>query len=287
MGDLLHSINEDVARLPEPILRKLSPVLRAAESELEKDLRFWLSKVTDGEERFTAYKLRGALYQMRGAISSMGKVTPELRRGLKSGAEASLKLSQQHLHEELTQLSSRFSGSLAPIPLAQAAKLIDKTLLDRFAHRSKVWDEAARGRIRLELAKGVLRGETMHQLTTRLAGKAVKGALKDAAGAAAKKMFSPIWTRAEVIVRTEVIYAYNSVKMDQLRELYKEDNDMRSRWDAALDGRTCPACRDLDGKVVQVGEEFPGGILHPPAHPRCRCCCVAWKASWEADYSKR
>lgn len=43
------------------------------------------------------------------------------------------------------------------------------------------------------------------------------------------------------------------------------------KWVASEDSRTCPVCRDLDGETAELGEEFLPGILHPPAHPACRC----------------
>lgn len=44
-------------------------------------------------------------------------------------------------------------------------------------------------------------------------------------------------------------------------------------WDATLDQRACPVCRDLDGQLQLLGLEYvggsPGGV-----HPNCRCVSV-------------
>lgn len=43
------------------------------------------------------------------------------------------------------------------------------------------------------------------------------------------------------------------------------------RWDTQLDSRVCPVCAPLEGMTRPLGEPFPGGFEHPPAHPSCRC----------------
>jgi len=36
----------------------------------------------------------------------------------------------------------------------------------------------------------------------------------------------------------------------------------------------CPICEPLNGRKVKIGEEFGAGILHPGAHPACRCAIL-------------
>ena len=64
------------------------------------------------------------------------------------------------------------------------------------------------------------------------------------------------------------------------------------RWDASFDGRRCPACADLDGRIVEISGEFKarwktaGGksrqttVERPPLHPNCRCVLVPWMDDW-------
>jgi hypothetical protein len=40
-------------------------------------------------------------------------------------------------------------------------------------------------------------------------------------------------------------------------------------WDAQLDA--CKVCQGLDGTIVGIHEDFPGGLRPGSAHPRCRC----------------
>ena len=56
----------------------------------------------------------------------------------------------------------------------------------------------------------------------------------------------------------------------------------RKRWCMADTERTCGVCKALDGKVIEMDDEFdfhtnltyPGIKLHPPAHPHCMCACL-------------
>ncbi|MCB6614642.1 phage head morphogenesis protein, partial [Anaerostipes hadrus] len=45
-------------------------------------------------------------------------------------------------------------------------------------------------------------------------------------------------------------------------------------WSATDSENTCSTCRELNGKVVGMDEEFAPGKLLPPLHPRCKCCVM-------------
>lgn len=45
-------------------------------------------------------------------------------------------------------------------------------------------------------------------------------------------------------------------------------------WDARLDKRTCPVCRDLDGTIRPIGFDFPRSEVPGKTHPNCRCLQV-------------
>lgn len=79
--------------------------------------------------------------------------------------------------------------------------------------------------------------------------------------------------RVERIVRTELITAYGQgsyysyVASDVVDEL---------KWLTAEDERVCPICQPNDQKIVKIGEEFPSGNNHEPAHIQCRCTTVPY-----------
>jgi hypothetical protein len=102
--------------------------------------------------------------------------------------------------------------------------------------------------------------------------------------------------RAITIARTEIMDAMNEghrVAWIQAQEQGLVDlKFVERRWVAARDGRVCPICRALDGRVIGFDQDFSavrsvtprggGGPVNrvvtrrrPPAHPRCRCRIVS------------
>lgn len=51
------------------------------------------------------------------------------------------------------------------------------------------------------------------------------------------------------------------------------DENVKFRWVAKNDEKTCPICSELDGRVFGLEE----GFVFPPIHPHCRCRIVAVK----------
>jgi hypothetical protein len=84
--------------------------------------------------------------------------------------------------------------------------------------------------------------------------------------------------RALVIARTEALKAANEGRRQQWEREAREGLIDRSRWEqewvaiVPSDGRTCPACEELDGARAPIGGSFPDpGGAGPPQHPICRC----------------
>lgn len=90
---------------------------------------------------------------------------------------------------------------------------------------------------------------------------------------------------AEMIARTEVSRASGYAT----ETVYKDAGVIGKKWSAAKDERVCEWCDELDGEIVDIGENFidsgdsfvgrDGGILKAdygpvpaePSHPNCRC----------------
>lgn len=284
---LLGQLAHEVDALPEPALRSLFPILQEAQKELERDLTRWLSRL-DGEERFTTQHLRTALLQVNAAVEKAQKRVPDLKKSYSASALRAAKLAQTHLQREVAFFSVRFGGSLNPTPLLEAAKVVDHALLDEFDASIRKWGPRTIKNIRKRLAISLAKKETVEQMQRRLVGRSAKYLTPLATQAQKAKVVSRVlWSQAEVdarrIVRTEVINAYNSTKLDMLDELRREDKKWGKRWDAALDYRICARCRALDGIVVPANEKFPTGVSAPPLHPNCRCAVVAWHLDWEPE----
>ena len=74
-------------------------------------------------------------------------------------------------------------------------------------------------------------------------------------------------TRARMLARTEVIRAHHSANIQEYRQAGIESVDVQAEWVTAGDGRVCPECQRLEGRVFTI-DEIEGMI---PRHPQCRC----------------
>jgi hypothetical protein len=82
--------------------------------------------------------------------------------------------------------------------------------------------------------------------------------------------------RAETIARTEIMTAANrgqeALWSQAVADGVLAEADWERMWLVAKDERTCTVCEPLDRKrAPMLGGTFPGGIVGPPVHPRCRC----------------
>lgn len=71
--------------------------------------------------------------------------------------------------------------------------------------------------------------------------------------------------RSMTIARTETAYADIEGNM----QAYKHIGVDSKQWITGAE--CCDECKELDGKIVQLAEEFDGGVSAPPLHPNCRC----------------
>ena len=83
--------------------------------------------------------------------------------------------------------------------------------------------------------------------------------------------------RSLLIARTETIRALSAGQQAAWREARNAGRIPKTslqRWSVVGDDRLCPICIALSGIKRKIGQQFPGGISHPPAHPACRCTLV-------------
>lgn len=77
--------------------------------------------------------------------------------------------------------------------------------------------------------------------------------------------------RARVIATTETAFAYSAGSL----LAYKRSGVVgKVQWLTAPDEQVCAICKPLDGKTVALGKPFLKGVMHPPAHPMCRCVLI-------------
>lgn len=295
--DFLWNINNEVRKLSGASLTRVEDVLDAAEKELTQDLANW-SMLGKGDDRFTPQVYRNALAQIRGTLDHIRGTTDDgMASALKYGGAAAAKLATSHLIREISTFSQHFEGSVRPIPF-DAMQIIaegQKTVWPRFANSAHRYAGQVGDDIRKQLAIGLVRGETIDQMTDRLAKlggpkgyvylRGRPGSPNAKAEVIAEGLFRRYRHWAERLAVTETVNAYNETALIGMDELEEHDPGYFKRWDAAIDGRTCKNCASYDDLVTPIDKPFAGGIAHPPLHPRCRCAVVVWRKEWdEANY---
>lgn len=89
-------------------------------------------------------------------------------------------------------------------------------------------------------------------------------------------------SRAYDVARTELATSFNTGAHEATKQAQAKGylGRMGKVWCAADDERMCPYCGGMDGKEVEMDEEFEGissswsTRLYPPAHPGCRCAVL-------------
>lgn len=294
--DILWWINSEVSKLSGVTLVRFAEVLDAAEAELVADLKKWKA-LGKGSDRFTPQMYRNALVQIRGALETIKKKLPlSALQALQYGNKQAGQMATKHLVMEVEKFSSMFEGVVRPVALESATVIArgDDLLYKRHLTSAARYAGQIGDDIRKQLAIGVVRGETIDELTTRLVKlggpkgwvftRGLPGDPNARAEWIAEGLFKRYQHWAERLARTEVVHSYNSMAMIGMDELEQVDPGYFKRWDAALDGRTCPFCKSYDDTIAPIDGKFRGGIDHPPLHPHCRCAIVIWRKEWtEAD----
>jgi SPP1 gp7 family putative phage head morphogenesis protein len=155
------------------------------------------------------------------------------------------------------------------IPLERLKKIIDLPLGGmKYAARLERNYKEAVNVIKREIAAGIVGGESVNQVRSRLLG--VGRTIGGQVGAL-------ITHRAEMIVRSEIMRVSNAVN----DELFRANDDIVKgvMWLATLDSRTCPECSELDGKEYYYDRnEVPP---ERPLHCFCRCIVTSILKSWQ------
>jgi SPP1 gp7 family putative phage head morphogenesis protein len=76
--------------------------------------------------------------------------------------------------------------------------------------------------------------------------------------------------RARTLARTEVVRAHHIAMMNEFERAQVSGVAVKSEWDTANDGRVCPICAALEGRIFRLGE-IRDMI---PRHPNCRCVAL-------------
>jgi SPP1 gp7 family putative phage head morphogenesis protein len=130
-------------------------------------------------------------------------------------------------------------------------------------------------------AKGYLRkhGEKFAETAAEVVAQGVaEGRPTDAVIRDARSRLGVVKSRAEAIVRTESLRAYN----DASNSYYAAQGIDLVLYYATADDRSCPVC------VPRAGQIYRRTEIRTPLHPRCRCYLAPWDAdvaAMDPDYA--
>jgi len=110
--------------------------------------------------------------------------------------------------------------------------------------------EEVKKKLAFQIREGLLRGETIRELTKRV-----------------QEVTDKTKYEAERIARTEATRVFNLGALDR----YKRAGAQYYKYLAAMDQRTCPRCARNYGKIFKIDDP---NTPRPPCHPNCRCAIV-------------
>lgn len=296
-------VAEDIASMEAKAVSALAPAMAIAQKELAADLAVWVGKLgaNAADLKYTAAHIR-QLQLLLGIAEAKVQTTkagyPHASFPMVAAAAVKnvmgqaqpQKLAAQTLEGQLEHLRGKFADMPAP-QLIHAALLAkgDKLVLSKFANSAARYAGQVNQDLKLQFGVGLAKGETVQQLTKRIAGlanfqKAVDANHPTAAGAAmAGGLTKRYQFWAQRLVRTELNNAYNYSAQEGIKMAHQLDDRIVQMWDATLDNRVCVDCRAMHGKTAKPGKTFPGGFWRPPMHPNCRCGVVSWMDEWASD----
>src|SRR6187549_3682134 len=165
--EVLEYLNHQVAQLSTVELSTIRTVMETAQKELTHDLKTW-SALGKGDDRFTPQLYRNALLQIQSTLSHIDSDFKEdIETSLKHGGAVAGRLATKHLAHEVTTFSGMFEHSVRPIAFDAANVLAQgkKTLWPGFKNSAKRYAGQVGADIRKQLAVGIVRGETIDQMT--------------------------------------------------------------------------------------------------------------------------
>ena len=181
------------------------------------------------------------------------------------------KLAAHESAREATMLNAAGAGQVAPAVIPDATLLYAAVTAKPFQGRFlSEWvadlKEGTIRRLRDAVRMGVVEGQTIDQMVTRVRGHRTLG-YKDGILSISRRS-------AEAMVRTAVSHTVATAR----EETYKANTDLIKgiQWVSTLDARTSAICQSLDGQVFPV-DEGP----RPPAHINCRSTTVPVLKSWK------
>src|ERR1044071_3350164 len=156
-----------VMLLSDPELRQIMPTLYDLREKTAKAL----AKFYKGEEvgsEYSMHKHRALLIQLDDVIKSAERdLPPAMRAELKVGSKKAATPGVEKLQQMVDEGERKFSGAVQSlrIPVAKVLTNVQRTMMGRFEHKSDKYAGDVGRRIRNDLAVGVIKGESVGQMT--------------------------------------------------------------------------------------------------------------------------
>ena len=281
-----------VVTLSDPELRAIMPTLYDLRDKTAKALQSFLRGEHVGSE-YSMHKHRALIVQLDDVIQTAERELPlATLTDLRTESFGAAKVGVKKLERMVREGERKFTGAVGSlnIPVAKVLTNVKRTMMGRFEHKASKYAGDVGRRIRNELAVGVIRGESVGEMTKRIMGagkyaRTAKRGVTAVADAMADTTIFKAKHEAERLVRTEIVNAYTESQIESLYEVEEDDPGFQKLWDAAMD-RVCHICRELDEQVVDLNMNFRMGYQGPPAHPNCRCAIVPWRREWGSSKGK-
>jgi uncharacterized protein with HEPN domain len=183
---------------------------------------------------------------------------------LRFAIEDAVALAPDHIEDEIEAWLSFYGAEARTINLGAVASLEVETLIERYQESLAAYGQTVANRIRDDIANGIISRESINSI--------VDGVRASINGEQ--------W-RAERIVRTEMMNAYNEAHYQGLLEAQRTDiPELQKSCIATFDARTDADSLPVNGQVQDLGDPFVDGdgrqYLHPPGRPNDREKEIAW-----------
>lgn len=231
---------------------------------------------SNGDKEVTINSLAKYRRQIDRALDSFAK---NLNSGLVEGLISGSKMAVDHAKEEMAVFQKGINARYVAINIRASVVLsnAEKLLVSQYESSVGRYSEHLRGRIGQILSQAALKNSTLDQVTKQLAGQ--------------RGLISAESYQVERIARTEYLRAYNIGRNQSTREAKRVLPDLKRRWDATLDSRTCDICGAADGQIAELDKPFKvhGVDLMTPqdSHPNCRCAETPYREAWKEYFKNK
>src|SRR5262245_37388713 len=220
-----------LAHATVPDLRRLLPALRLAERETAAALGSWLYKQSP-DDRYDRHRHRALLSQLHRSIGLIEeRLGPELAHDLAHQGTHVMDVSLRRLGTMIQAGSKEFEGAIRPLRLDVAAVIGggERWAKNRFPIDGRKYGKAVADDIKSRLMLGVMRGETVDQLASRLLQSTglVRYYKERGPGAVgsgvSQRLFRTYRSWATGVAQTALVDAYGEVAARGIREAEAED----------------------------------------------------------------